>query len=81
MFYRLATNKAFEADRNDLLTKARSYIDISKHYCDKGRSDFSPVSFILGEAGVLVVAALVYAEMGNHTPNFYLYFHRYSLKC
>ena len=65
MFYRLAMNSGFEDEKSDLLKKARSYVDVSRRYCEEGKARDPPSSFILGEAGILVVSALVYAEMGE----------------
>ena len=65
MFYQLAMNSGFEDEKSDLLKKARSYVDVSRRYCEEGKARDPPSSFILGEAGILVVSALVYAEMGE----------------
>ncbi|XP_061193609.1 lanC-like protein 3 isoform X1 [Saccostrea echinata] len=66
MLYYLATQESFQSDRQEYLEQALMYAKVNMDYIRRGgmRSD-PPSSFILGQAGVLVLCSLLYKTIGD----------------
>ncbi|XP_062608845.1 lanC-like protein 3 isoform X1 [Saccostrea cucullata] len=66
MLYYLATQESFQSERQDYLEQALMYAKVNMDYIGRGgmRSD-PPSSFILGQAGVLVLCSLLYKTIGD----------------
>lgn len=64
MFYYLAQSEPLAHMRDDLMTKARNYMDVSLSYSLGKRCRDPPASFLLGGAGVFAVGALIYYDLG-----------------
>lgn len=64
MFYHLAQNQAFSEKRSDFLERAVMYANVSQEYI-KHAPQSDKASFILGEAGVHAMSALIYDAVGS----------------
>ena len=68
MFYYMAQSEAFADKKEEFLTEAKSYIDVSLKYADgRDRCSTEQVSFLLGRGGVYAVAALIYQALGEES--------------
>ena len=76
MFYRLATNAAFSDMRSDFLERAVMYAKVSEQYV-KQTSQKDRASFLLGQAGVHAVSALIH-EATSHTDVSEKFLYKYA---
>lgn len=63
MFYYLAKSDVFADMREDLLTRARNYTEVSLSYATSKRNRDPPAAFLLGSAGVYATGGLVYSAL------------------
>ena len=67
MFYYLAKSEVFSDMREELLTRARNYTEVSLSYCAGPRNRGPPTAFLLGSAGVYATGSLVYGALHQKT--------------
>ena len=63
MFYYMGNSDIFIESRDELLTKARNYTDVSLSYATSKRCKDPPAGFLLGGGGVFSVGSLVYTDI------------------
>ena len=64
----LANSKPFAEDksvRQEFLTRARNYADVSLSYASGKANRDPPAAFLLGSAGVFAVSSLVYSDIAE----------------
>jgi len=66
--YRLASVEQLSASRDRLLAAATEYVDVALQYATSRRSRDPTTAFLLGPAGGLVVASLVFDAVGRSAP-------------
>ena len=64
MFYYLANSEIFSDYRDEFLTRARNYTDVSLSYATSKRSSDPQAAFLLGGGGVTAVSSLVNHDIG-----------------
>ena len=69
MFYYLANSENFAEQKQELLTRARNYIDVSLSYCESKQNRDPAAAFLLGNGGVYAVASLIYADIGEKSKS------------
>ena len=65
MFYYLAESEPFADMRQEMLTRARNYLDVSLSYAASKRCRDPPASFLLGPGGVYATGSLIYRGQGD----------------
>lgn len=65
MLYYVANSEPFADKRQDFLTRARNYIDVSLSYAFNKKNNDPPPAFLLGNAGPIIVGSMVYADIGE----------------
>ena len=68
MFDYIANSELFadnKSVREELLTHARTYAEVSLSYASGKANRDPPASFLLGSAGIFAVSSLVYSDIGD----------------
>ena len=65
MYYYLAQSPKLGDFRQEFLTKARNYVDVSLSYAMSKRHRDPPAAFLLGSGGAYAVASLLYSAIGE----------------
>ncbi len=64
MLYYVASSEAMGHKKQDYLTRARNYADVSLSYCKSKKCRDPPAAFLLGSGGTYAVCSLLYSDMG-----------------
>ncbi len=65
MFQYVANSEPFLDTRQELLTKARNYVDVSLSYASSRRNIDPAAAFLLGGGGIYAVGSLIYNDIGE----------------
>ena len=65
MFYYLANSDPFTDKKQEFLTRARNYIDVSLSYAFSRQNRDPPPAFLLGNAGPILAGSMIYADIGE----------------